>query len=59
MPRSKKPNRKPAANTPVAKANRRATPPKQAKAPTDLGRGGGNGQTAARVSKFPGRQGGR
>ena len=59
MPRSKKSNRKPAAKTPVTKANRRATTPTQAKAPSDLGRGGGNGQTAARVSKFPGRQGGR
>ncbi|MBU2991928.1 hypothetical protein Q4555_14585 [Octadecabacter sp. 1_MG-2023] len=59
MPRSSKPRRKTAASAPVARSNRRATTPKQAKGPNDLGRRGRSGQTAARATKFPGRQGGR
>lgn len=59
MPRSKKPNRKPAAKTAVIKADRRITTPNQAKAPNELGQHGRSGQTPARATKFPGRQGGR
>ena len=59
MPRNKKPNRKPAGNTTVARSTRRRVTPKQVKGQGDLTRPGRTGQVPARMTRFPGRQGGR
>ncbi|MCF2869719.1 hypothetical protein L0664_01450 [Octadecabacter sp. G9-8] len=58
MPRKTKSPRKAAGKSPVARPNRRAVAPKQARAPSGLERHG-RGAQAARPMKFPGRQGGR
>lgn len=59
MPHKTNKPRKVAGKSPVRRSNRRATTPKQARAPADLDRHHRGEQQSARPMKFPGRLGGR